>query len=62
MFTDMNVSITTNGRKHLEAVVGSDTYKVQCVEDLADDWNTQLILLSTIVESPDSLPSIWKWI
>ena len=51
MFTDTNINITTDGRKHLGAVVGSDTYKVQYIEDLVDDWNTQLKLLSTIAET-----------
>ena len=48
MFTDTNINIATNGRKHLGAVVGSDTYKSRYVEDLIDDCNTQLKLLSTI--------------
>ena len=26
IFTDANINITANGRKHLGAVVGSDTY------------------------------------
>ena len=51
MLTDTNINITTDGRKRLGAVVGSDTYKVQYVEDLVDDWNTQLKLLSTIPET-----------
>ena len=41
----------TDGRKHLAAVVGSDTYKVQYVQDLVDDWKTQLKLWSTIAEN-----------
>ena len=51
IFTDTNINITADGRKHLGAVVGSDTYKVQYVENLVDDWNTQLKLLSTIAET-----------
>ena len=51
MFTDTDINITTNRRKHLGAVVKSDTYKVQYVEDLADDWNKQLKLLSPIAEN-----------
>ena len=51
MLTDTNINITTDGRKRLGAVVGSDTYKVQNVEDLVDDWNTQLKILSTIPET-----------
>ena len=37
MFPDTNINNTTNGRKHLGAVVGSDTYKVQYFVDLVDD-------------------------
>ena len=51
MFTDTNINITTDGRKHLGAVVGSDTYKVQYIENLIDDWNTQPKLLSTLTET-----------
>ena len=31
IFTDTNINITTDGRKHLGADVGSDTYKVQYI-------------------------------
>ena len=51
IFTDTNINITTDGRKHLGAVVGSDTCKVRYVENLLDDWNTQLKLLSAIAET-----------
>ena len=51
MFTDTNINITIGGRKHLGAATGCDKYKVQYVKDLADDWNTQLKLLSTISET-----------
>ena len=51
MFTDTNINITTDGTQYLQAVVGSDTYKVQYVESVADNWNTQLKLLSTIAET-----------
>ena len=51
MFTDTNIKITTEGRKHLGAVVGSDTQKVQYVEDLVNDLNMHLKLLSVIAES-----------
>ena len=51
MFTDKNINITADRRKHLGVVVGSDTYKVQYIEDLVDDWNTQLKRLSTIAEN-----------
>ena len=51
MFTDTNINITTDGRKYFGAVVGSDTYKFQYIEDLVDDLNTQLNILSTIAET-----------
>ena len=50
MFTDRNINITTD-RKHLGAAVGNDTYTVQYVESLVDNWKTQLKLLSTIEET-----------
>ena len=56
IFTDTNINITADGRKHLGAVVGSDTYKFQYVENLVDDWNTQLKLLSTIAETQLQAP------
>ena len=43
MFTDTNVKIG--------AVLGSDTYKAQYIEFFVNDWNTQLKLLSIIVEN-----------
>ena len=52
IFTDTNINIITDGRKHLRAVVGSNTYKVQYIENLVDNWNTQVKLLSPIVETP----------
>ena len=51
IFTDTNINITADCRKRLGAVVRSDTYKVRYVQNLVNDWNTQLKLLSTIVET-----------
>ena len=51
IFTGTSINIRADGRKNLGAVVGSDTYKVQYVENLVGDWNTHLKLLSTIVET-----------
>ena len=51
IFTDTNMNISANGRKHLGAVVGRDTYNVQYVENLVDDWNTQLKLLPITAET-----------
>ena len=38
MFIDTDIKITTEGGKHFGAVVGSNTYKVQYIEDIANDW------------------------
>ena len=54
MLTDTNIKITTEGRKNF--VVGSDTYKVLNVEDLVDNWNTQLKLLSIIAKNQSQAP------
>ena len=50
ILTDTNINITADGKKHLGAVVGSDTCKAQYIENLVNDWNTKLKLLSTIAE------------
>ena len=56
IFTDTNINIIADGRKHLGALVGSDTHKVQYVKNLVDDWNTQLKLLLTITETQPQAP------
>ena len=43
IFTNTNINITTDGRKHLRSIVGNDTCKSQYVKDLQ--------LLSTISET-----------
>ena len=49
---DSNVNITTEGKRHLAAVIGSSTeYRKEYVNDLVNDWNNQLVFLSSIAES-----------
>ena len=39
------------GKRHFGAIVGSEIYKREHVDDLVKDWNSQLCILSTIEES-----------
>ena len=51
MFTDTNINITVEGKKHLGAIVGKDKCKVQHVKDLVNNWNTQLKFLLVIAKN-----------
>ena len=51
LFDNSNVNITVKGKRHLGAIVGSEIYKREYINDLAKDWNGQLCILSTIAES-----------
>ena len=39
------------GKRPLGAIVRSDSYKREYVDDLVKDWNSQLCMLSTVTES-----------
>ena len=43
--------ITTEGERHLVAIIGSKTFKVSYTKSLVGDWITQLKLLSIIAKS-----------
>ena len=51
LFDNSNINITVEGKRHLRAIVGSDSYKREYVDDLVKDWNSQLCMLSTVAES-----------
>ena len=51
VFNDSNVNITIEGKIHLCPVIGSNEYREEYVKDLLNDWNNQIILLSSITES-----------
>ena len=51
VFNDSNVYITIEGKRHLGAVIGSNEYREEYLKDLVNDWNNQLVLLSSIAES-----------
>ena len=46
-----NVNITMQGKRYLGAVIRSNEYREEYVKDLVNDWNNQLVLLSSIAES-----------
>ena len=49
------VKVTSEGKRHFGAVIGSEVFKVSHTKSLVDDWIKQLKLLSIIVESePES--------
>ena len=51
VFNDLNVYITIEGKRHLGAVIRSNEYREEYMKDLVNDWNNQLVLLSSISES-----------
>ena len=51
VFNNSNVYITIEGKRHLDAVIGNNEYREEYLKDLVNDWNNQLVLLSSIAES-----------
>ena len=43
--------VTSEGKRHLGAVIGSEAFKVSYTKPLVDEWIKQLKLLSIIAES-----------
>ena len=46
-FDNSNVNITVEGSRHLGAIVESNSYKREYVDELVKDWNSQLSMLSS---------------
>ena len=51
VFMGSKVKVTSEGKGHLVAVIGSEVFKVSYAKSLVDDWIKQLKLLSIIAES-----------
>ena len=51
VFRGTKVKVTSEGKRHLGAVIGCEAFKVSYAKSLVDDWIKQLKLLSVIVES-----------
>ena len=48
IFADVKIKITTEGKRHLGATVGSETYKATYVEEKVADWINELRVLCRI--------------
>ena len=48
IFQDTNVNITTQGKKHLGAALGTEDYRKEFVSELVQKWVTQIEILSKI--------------
>ena len=51
IFSETSLMITTNGQKHLGAVIGSENYKIEYVQSKVQEWNDELVRLSEIAKS-----------
>ena len=51
LFVNSRVNITTAGKRHLGAVIGSTEYRDEYVKNLVKDWDNQLTILSPIPET-----------
>ena len=50
MFEGTNIQITTDGQRHLGAVIGKEQYKDQYMTEKVDEWIKQLRVLSAIAQ------------
>ena len=51
LLENSNVNTTVKWKRHLGAIIWSDGYKRQYVDELVKYWNSQLCILSTVAES-----------
>ena len=50
VFKHSGLKITIEGRRHLGAVIGSEAYKIEYVNNLIDSWTGELKLLSDVAK------------
>ena len=59
-FVGSELKVTSEGKRHLGAVIGSEAFKVSYTTSLLDDWIKQLKLLSILAQSqPQSAYSVF---
>jgi len=51
MFAETKIKITSEGRKHFGAAIGSSLYKKSYMKSKVDEWVSQLKILSEIAKS-----------
>ena len=51
IFNDTGINVTSEGKRHLGAVIGSLEYRDEYISDIVNSWVKQLIILSEIAKS-----------
>ena len=51
LFKDSGIEITTEGKRHLGAVIGSDSFKAQYITEKVKEWVDDITQLAKIAES-----------
>ena len=51
LFQDTPINITTNGKRHLGAAIGTDTFKNEYINDKVDTWCGEIRTLAEIAKS-----------
>lgn len=55
LFNGTDVNITSEGRKHLGAAIGSDAFKSQFIREKVEEWRNEVVALATIANSEPQL-------
>ena len=50
IFDDTNIKITSSGQRYLGAVIGSELYRKEYIEDIVSEWGDELLSLTRIAE------------
>ena len=51
IFKGTGVNVTAHGKKQLGAVIGSDAYRIEFVEEKIQEWTSQIEVLSEIANT-----------
>ena len=51
LFTGTSIKITTDGKRHLGAAIGSEDFKISYIEDKVDEWCKRVMKLADIAKS-----------
>ena len=50
IFDNTNIKTTSSGHRHLGAVIGSELYRKEYIDEIVSKWRDDLLLLSKIAE------------
>ena len=62
LFQGTDVKITSEGKKHLGATIGSDMYQKDYINSKIDIWTQDLSLLSELLHMPIKRHMLHLWI